>query len=390
MRKLRVLIVLTDPPLPFGNAGARWFYVLTNELVARGHRVTVFSGGDRPDDRERINQVFSPSDFDIRYYPACKTNNIGDRLLRVSQPYSYVFAPALRASLEKELERGYDVLHLEQLWSGWLGLKHRRRALINVHYSYSIDQSARPPQGARDRLMRMRTRLAERYLLKRYKHICTLSERLSAFVGSVNPAATLHTVPLGIDSSLYSFKEPNTEKPVIGLIGSFNWTPSYLAAQRLLERLWPAIRARRPDAKLLIAGRDAKVAFANLCRSDPGVAIEENVPDIIPYFRRMSVMLYAPSVGSGMKTKILEAFALGTPVITNTEGIEGLPVIDGIHAGVSDSDEGLVERVLNRLASPVLCRKQACSARELVESHCSPKATVDKIESAYCEVLQRG
>ena len=42
----------------------------------------------------------------------------------IRRPYSYMFGPELRRDLAAELARGFDVLHLEQLWSGWLGLGH--------------------------------------------------------------------------------------------------------------------------------------------------------------------------------------------------------------------------------------------------------------------------
>ena len=55
-------------------------------------------------------------------------------------------------------------------------------------------------------------------------------------------------------------------------------------------------------------------------------------------------MVYAPSRGSGMKIKILEAMAFGVPVVTTSEGVEGFPAVDGVHAGVCEDDAGLIER----------------------------------------------
>ena len=43
--------------------------------------------------------------------------------------------------------RGFDVLHLEQLWSGWLGLAHRRKALVNIHCLPSVDLAGAPRRG---------------------------------------------------------------------------------------------------------------------------------------------------------------------------------------------------------------------------------------------------
>ena len=63
-----------------------------------------------------------------------------------------------------------------------------------------------------------------------------------------------------------------------------------------------------------------------------GVEIRSDVPDAQPFFRELDVLVYAPAVGSGMKVKVIEAMALGTPVVTNSQGIEGLPATDGVEA----------------------------------------------------------
>ncbi len=386
MKSLRIVLVLPDPPLPFGNAGARWFYVLLKELVARGHRVTAISGAAHSAEVERVKELFPNGSYDVRCFPS-EGGGWRGRLQRLRQPYSYVYSQAMRRALDAELARGFDILHLEQLWSGWLGLPHRHRTLINIHYSFSIDQSGRPAASWSERVARFRARRAERFLLRQYPHICTLSSRLRDYVKRINPAAGLHTIPLGLDCGLYPFEAPAAAEPLVGLIGSFNWTPSYLAAERLLNSLWPKIRASRPDARLMLVGRQARAAFASYA-SDPSIRIEENVPEIIPFFRQMAVMLYAPSVGSGMKTKILEAFALGTPVVTNAEGVEGLPVRDGVHAGLAEDDAGLVDRTVHLLGSQQRRQAQVLEARQLVESFCHPRNTVDQVEAAYGQILK--
>jgi glycosyltransferase involved in cell wall biosynthesis len=119
------------------------------------------------------------------------------------------------------------------------------------------------------------------------------------------------------------------------------------------------------------------------------VTIEENVPETRPYFERASVLVYAPSRGSGMKVKIQEAMAFGVPVVTTSEGVEGLPAVDGVHAGVCEDDAGLVERTVELLLSPERQNRQRRAARELLETWCGPGPTLDGIEALYGEILDR-
>ena len=113
-------------------------------------------------------------------------------------------------------------------------------------------------------------------------------------------------------------------------------------------------------------------------------------PTPAAYFERTGVMLYAPSRGSGMKIKILEAMGFGVPVVTTSEGVEGLPAVDGVHAGVCEDDAGLIDRAVALLQDPARQDRQRHAGRALLESHCGAVPTVDAIESIYAAMLSRG
>jgi hypothetical protein len=160
------------------------------------------------------------------------------------------------------------------------------------------------------------------------------------------------------------------------------WYPTHSAAVRLVTRLWPEIKKQVPAARLQLVGWGARSALADYLGM-PDVTIEENVPDTQPYFERTAVLLYAPGRGSGMKIKILEALGYGVPVVTTAEGVEGLPAVDGVHAGVCEDDDGLIDRTVRLLLDSDAQNHQRTAGRALLESHCGPKPTVDAIEAIY-------
>src|SRR5438874_7282855 len=167
-----------------------------------------------------------------------------------------------------------------------------------------------------------------------------------------------------------------------------NCYPSRSAALRLLTRLLPAIRAKLPGVRVVIVGWYARMALRTFLET-PGVEILENVPDTRPFFENSSLLLYAPERGSGMKVKVLEAFAYGVPVVTTTEGVEGIPAQDGVHAGINDEDAGLVERALGLLKDLARQESQRQAARSLVEEHCHPRVVLDGVERCYEDMLNR-
>lgn len=389
MTPLRIVVVLLEAPIPFGNAAARWYYVLLRELVARDHRVTAFSACSKAAEMDEARRVFPAPQYDLRLYPFPQRGGLRAKLETLRRPYSYMFSAELKRDLEAELAAGFDVLHLEQLWAGWLGLNHRDRALVNVHHLVWIDLERVRPTGLRGRFDRSRMFAAERTLVQGLRHFRACSPRLVPELLRVNPEAQIATVPVGVDPSLYGFIPDDrcAAEPVVSVIGSMGWYPTHSAAVRLVTKLWPEIKRRVPAAKLQFVGWGAKAALADYLGL-PDVTIAENVPDTRPHFERTSVLLYAPGRGSGMKIKILEALAYGVPVVTTAEGVEGLPAEDGVHAGICEDDAGLIERTVTLLGDPAARNRRRAAGRELLESHCNPRTTVDGIEAFYRTMLR--
>ena len=351
MKPLRIVVVLLEAPVPFGNAAARWFYVLLRELCSRGHQVTCFAACSKQSEMDEARRLFPAPEFDLRLYPFPVRRGLRAKLETLRRPYSYMFSAELKRDLEAELARGYDILHLEQLWAGWLGLDHAERALVNVHHLVWIDLEYIRPTTFRRRLERWLMRRAERTLVRKLRHFRACSPRLVPEMLKVNPSARITTVPVGVDPSLYTYipDDRRTGEPIVCVIGNMGWYPTHSAAVRLLTRLWPEIKKRVPAAKAQLVGWGARRALADYLAM-PDVTIEENVPDTRPYFERTGVMLYAPGRGSGMKIKILESLGYGVPVVTTSEGVEGLPATDGVHAGICEDDAGLIERIYAEMA----------------------------------------
>jgi glycosyltransferase involved in cell wall biosynthesis len=384
MKERRILLVLSNAPAPFGNAAARWYYVLLKGLHELGYRVTAFAASTDPRETETAQRLFPAGQYDLRCYPFPSRNGLLAKWQTFRQPHSYNFSSAFRRDLRSEISRGLDVLHCEQTWTGWLGLDIPRRTVVNVHYSFQIDCAHIEPGSFRERIMTNRTKQAERHLLRRFPVICALTEPLADLVRLINPRARVEVIPLGIDATLYEYRERTSAagQPVIGMIGSFDWQPTFLAGKRLICRLWPRIRAEVPGVRLMLVGRHAREAMEPL-GGGPAVEFHESVPEIAPYFHALDVFVYAPTHGSGMKVKVLEAFAFGAPVVTTESGAEGLPVKSGVHASIGGTDEEIVHEAVTLLRHPDRALQQAREGRRLLETCCSPQATVQQYSKLY-------
>src|SRR5208282_3158154 len=224
--------------------------------------MTAFATCSKPAEIDQAMRLFPPDRYDLRCFTHPQRSGLAAKVESVRRPYSYMFSPEMRGSLERA-----------------------DRSLINVHFLPSIDlqevKSADWRQSITNRLA-FRT---ERRFLAEFHHLRACSSRIAEVVRVSNPGASVATVPFGIDSSGYAFIPDNARSaaPVIGLIGSMGWYPGYSAAVRLLTRLYPEIKRRVPDVTVRIAGWSARSALRDFLDL-PGVEILENLADVRPFF----------------------------------------------------------------------------------------------------------
>jgi glycosyltransferase involved in cell wall biosynthesis len=264
--------------------------------------------------------------------------------------------------------------------TGWFGVDVPQ-ALLNIHYFDVIDWAARENPTVADRKGLWQARRATKHLLQSVQNVRLLTPRLKQMAQSIYSQGRYSVVPLALYPALYPF-QPLVEEPVVGLIGSMNWGPSRSAALRLMTRIWPLIRRSHPTARLLIAGWNARKYLAPHLPSS-GVTLADDIADPVEFFSKAAVMVYAPSRGSGMKVKVMEAMAFGVPVVTTWEGMEGFDYQDGTHCWVGETDEKLAEKTTRLLSSLEERRLMRLAARSLIEEKYSPRPIVDQMMNVY-------
>jgi glycosyltransferase involved in cell wall biosynthesis len=386
---VRIVVVTPAVPDPFGDTAARWFYVLITELVARGHDVVALVATEEADERlAEAKQWLARHSGQLTLH--CHRLKVDSVALRrkwqnLVRPRSEVLQDsAFTAHLRQELEQGYDVLHLEQISTGWLGL-NVPRSLLNVHYFDVIDWAGREDMGLRERKALWQARRATKHLLHGIDNVRLLTPRLKEMAESINPAGHYWVVPLALDTALYQMPPP-VQEPVVGLIGSMHWEPSRSAAKRLIARIWPLVKQRIPGAKLYIAGWNA-AQYLEEYSSLPDLTLVNNLAHPSEFFSKAAVMVYAPSRGSGMKVKVMESMAYGVPVVTTWEGVEGIDYEDGRDCWIAETDEDLAGKVCRLLENSAERQQMREAARTLIEERYSPRPVVDKMVSVYEQLI---
>ena len=149
-------------------------------------------------------------------------------------------------------------------------------------------------------------------------------------------------------------------------MGNLGYAPCADAALHLVRDILPRIRSQLGQVQTTIVGIDPPEKLLKLNASD--VHVTGRVADIVPYYMENAVCVTPLRAGGGTRLKILEAMALGRPVVSTTIGCEGLDVTHGRHLLVSDDPGGFADCVVRLLTDSALYRRIAAEARSLVET----------------------
>jgi glycosyltransferase involved in cell wall biosynthesis len=123
-------------------------------------------------------------------------------------------------------------------------------------------------------------------------------------------------------------------------LGSMNWKPNIEAVDLLLNKIFPKILENIPNAELHLAGSFMSDKLLNLKQKN--VFIHGKVTDVKAFLSENGILLVPLKSGSGIRIKILEALALGVPVVSSKVGFEGIPIKNEIHGMIANRTKDFV------------------------------------------------
>jgi glycosyltransferase involved in cell wall biosynthesis len=193
----------------------------------------------------------------------------------------------------------------------------------------------------------------------------------------------VEVVENGVDTAYFQPAEGRREPARLLFLGSLDWRPNLDAVELLLGRVFPAVRAREPAARLDLVGRHPPAALRRRVAAEPGVELHADVADVRPYLGRCGIMVVPLRVGGGSRLKILEALASGTPVVSTRVGAEGLALEPGEHLGVVEDVEDLAGALVAGIRAPEEARHQAERGRRRVLERYDWDALADGLDEVW-------
>jgi sugar transferase (PEP-CTERM/EpsH1 system associated) len=152
-----------------------------------------------------------------------------------------------------------------------------------------------------------------------------VNDRERSALASRVPDADVRVVPNGIDLEAFRPAGPPASAPRVVFCGVLDYRPNERGAIWFATKVWPLIRAKRPDARLTLVGRNPTPAVRALTDSDRSIDVTGAVPDVRPYLWDAAVGIAPLFEARGVQNKVLEAVAAGIPMVVTPAVDLGLP-----------------------------------------------------------------
>ncbi|HUP62004.1 MAG TPA: glycosyltransferase [Thermoanaerobaculia bacterium] len=149
------------------------------------------------------------------------------------------------------------------------------------------------------------------------------------------------------------------------------------AAAWLLGEIWPAVRARRPNATLVIGGADAPASIRAAHGRD-GITVQSPVPDIAKLARDVKVALVPVRYGSGQSSKVLEAAEAGCAIVATSKAMRGLDPLARLASIADDADE-LARLAVEAISDESRRNAMATALRNVIETRYARQDTRDRL-----------
>ncbi len=221
---------------------------------------------------------------------------------------------------------------------------------------------------------------AEKRLARRFD-LCTATTRAEwQTLEDYATGAATDWFPNGVDSDFFSPTGDAFDADTISFIGRMDYYPNQECMSRFCRETWPLVKSRRPAMKLLIVGADPSPEMRALGQL-PGVTVTGSVLDVRPYIRGSALMVAPLAIARGTQNKILEAMAMGVPVVTSTVAAGGVDATADEHLLVADQPEAIAAAILRIVENPAERTRLANAGRARMLSHHSWAGSMKRLDT---------
>lgn len=222
-------------------------------------------------------------------------------------------------------------------------------------------------------------------MIRSFDRVIVSSPVDQRFLTSANGPA-VDIIPNGVDYKYFHYDDRERDLNSIVFVGQMNYYVNVDSILHFCRHTYPIIQKQRPEVRFSIVGVNPRKSIRNLAKN-PAIEVTGFVPDLRPYVTRAAVFVCPLLAGSGIQNKLLQAMALGTPIVTTSIATQALKVKDGEHLLIADEPQQFADRVAALITDINLQKRLSVNARSYVEENHDWSSIGKKLESIYGNML---
>jgi polysaccharide biosynthesis protein PslH len=244
-------------------------------------------------------------------------------------------------------------------------------------------------------VLHLETGRLQRYegmLVSRFDHTMVVIEEdkpalmvaLPPGVAAADIARRMSVIPITIDIDNLQPVVRQAGSRNIMTLGSLTYPPNADGIRWFLQEVFPLVQQQAPDITLTIIGKSPPEDFVQAAAAQPGVIeVTGYVPDLQPYMERATLMVVPVRAGSGMRVRLLEAFARAMPAVTTTIGLEGIEATHEREVLVADTSTDFAAQTVRLLNDPALQQTLGENGRLLAATKYHWQAALRQMDAVY-------
>ncbi len=206
----------------------------------------------------------------------------------------------------------------------------------------------------------------ERRIVRAFDRVFLVSASEAGLLGAGTDRGKVGVFANGVDLDHFSPHPPSTVEPLIVFTGVMDYLPNVDAVRWFADQVFPAVRARLPGARFAIVGSRPTLAVRKLSERE-GITVTGFVEDVRDWLARAAVCVAPLRIARGIQNKVLEAMAMGRPVVASPQAFEGLDARAGEDLVVAADARAFAEEVIALLRDAGRAERIGRAARACVE-----------------------
>ncbi len=237
----------------------------------------------------------------------------------------------------------------------------------------------------------------EQVQLQRFRHVLVTAERDRQALLAIAQAskarmsgqttAEITVIPLGIDQQYFQVYDGVRQPETLIFSGKMSFHANIAGVSYLVKRILPLIWQKRPTVKLIIAGGDPPAAVRRFA-TDPRIEVTGYLPDLRSAIARAQIAVCPLPYAVGMQYKVLEAMALGTPVVASTPAVAGLQAIVGHDLLIADEPADFAAAVLHLLEDQSQWHSLATHGVAYIKAYHHFDVIIQQLTDIYAQALR--